>query len=342
MIDLDVVEANLLRMQAYCDLHSLKLRPHIKTHKVPELALRQVQLGAVGITCQKLGEAEVMAEAGIEDIFMSYPQVGVGKAERLAALASRVKMSVAADSREAVEAAALAARISGVGIGVLIDFDSGAGRTGVVAVAQALGLAILIDDSPGLRLDGFMTYPLVLEKSPAFFAEVRSALSASGLEVKTFSTGATPLAWESHKAPGLTEVRHGTYIYNDRKTVADGVATLEDCALHVYATVISRPTPTRIILDSGSKTLSSDTIPKTYGEGYGLIREYPDAVIERLYEEHALVNFPAEGPAPKVGERVRVLPNHVCVVTNLHDEIPYTKGGEVAGVYRVAARGKSI
>jgi len=337
VVDIDIVEQNLAKMQSYCDSHGLALRPHIKTHKIPHLAHRQVQLGACGITCQKLGEAEVMVAVGLTDILISYPLIGELKAKRLAVLAGTAKMTVAIDSDVALATATSAALSSGAEIGVLVEFDSGAKRTGVVSVEQALALAAQITETKGLRFDGLMTYPSTVETG-LFVAGAKQAFDRAGISILVVSGGGTPRAWEAHTILGLTEVRVGTYVYFDRSQVEQGSATLYDCALHVYATVVSRPTEDRAILDCGSKSLSSDHS----GTGYGLIREYPGAVIERLYEEHALVNLANSAAKPKIGERVRVLPNHACVVTNLHDEIFVASGENWIDTWKVAARGKTV
>jgi len=340
VVDLDILESNLARMQAYCDEHGLRLRPHIKTHKCPQIARMQIDGGAVGITCQKLSEAEVMVDAGFVDIHMSYPLVGVGKAERLAALARRAHVSVSVDSDQTLETATAAAKQAHSRIPVLIDFDSGAGRTGVLHPEDALRLAKLVLATPNLEFEGLITYPL----SPAsgeFYLRALSLFQSEGIEIRRFSGAGTPTAWTAHLTPGLTEVRQGSYVFFDRSTVADGAATLDDCALHVWATVVSRPTKEKAILDSGSKTLSSDRVPDYAGPGYGLIREWPDAVIERLYEEHALVRVPNGCDGLQIGERVRVLPNHVCVVVNLHNELLGTRSGQVEQTLSILARGKS-
>lgn len=341
VVDLDVVERNLGRMQAYADAHRLRLRPHIKTHKLPRFAQRQVGLGAAGITCQKLGEAEVMADAGLDDILISFPLIGPAKALRLAALARRVTtLQVAADSLAALDTAAQAARDSGRQIGALIEFDSGARRTGVGSVPEAVALARAARER-GLRCDGLMTYPA----GPAtadFIAGAR--LADQGFT--TFSAGGTPTARNLHEIAGITEMRVGTYIYHDRTMVGLGAAALDDCALHVHATVVSRPTPDRAIIDSGSKTLSSDLLPpdlvqRGFGAGYGLILEYPDAVIERVNEEHGMVDLSAGERRPEIGERIRIVPNHVCVVTNLHDEVVLARDGVAREIVSVSARGRT-
>jgi D-serine deaminase-like pyridoxal phosphate-dependent protein len=334
VIDLDRVERNLARMQAYADGHGLALRPHIKTHKLPRFARRQMALGAVGITCQKLGEAEVMADAGLDDILISYPLIGADKARRLAALARRVTMRAAIDNPMALETVALAGQEAGTPIGVLVEFDSGMKRTGVTSVDAALALIAQVRAADGLRFDGLMTYP-----SSAATTEFVRAVQAAGVDLPMVSGGGTPGAAHAHQIGGVTEMRVGTYIYNDRTLVEGGAATLEDCALLVHATVISRPTEDRAILDCGSKTLSSDLIPRGASAGYGLLIDYPDAIIARLSEEHGIVDLSPGATKPALGERVRILPNHVCVVTNLHNDVVVSREGMVEGIWPVAARG---
>ena len=334
VIDLDVVDRNLSRMQAYADRHGLALRPHIKTHKLPRFAQRQVALGAIGITCQKLGEAEVMADAGLDDILISYPLIGTAKARRLAALARRVTMRAAIDNPRALETVARASQEAGRPIGVLVEFDSGMHRTGVISVEEALALIAQIRAADGLRFDGLMTYP-----SSAATAGFVRAVKDAGIALPVVSGGGTPRAAHAHEIEGVTEMRVGTYIYNDRTLVELGAAALDDCALLVHATVVSRPTADRAILDCGSKTLSSDLIPRGASAGYGLLIDYPDAVIDRLSEEHGMVDLSRSAARPALGERVRILPNHVCVVTNLHDEVVVSRDGLVEGIWPVAARG---
>jgi D-serine deaminase-like pyridoxal phosphate-dependent protein len=340
VVDLDVLEANLARMQAYCDKHRLQLRPHIKTHKSPEIAKMQLAQGAIGITCQKLTEAEVMADAGLTDIHLSYPIVGVGKAHRLANLATRVSVSVSVDSDEGMDVAAEAAAMARHPIGIKIDIDAGAGRTGVQTAEEALRLARRALDTPFLEFAGLITYPITPDSGP-FFARAQAVFREAGVPIPGFSAAGTPSAWQSHLVEGLTEVRHGSYVFNDRTSVGEGAAGLDNCALHVLATVVSRPTPERAILDAGSKSLSSDRVADTIGIGHGLIRQYPNAVIERLYEEHAVVRVPADLDGLRIGERVRILPNHVCVVVNLHNELVAIRQDVVEKHIQIAARGKT-
>lgn len=340
VIALDRVEHNLEKMQTYCRAHNLSLRPHIKTHKIPHLARRQVELGAVGITCQKLDEAEVMVDAGLDDILISYPLIGAAKALHLAALARRAKFTVAVDNSIAVDTAAKAARAAGAPIGVLVEFDSGAKRTGVTTVEQAFALARSVQEADGLRFDGLMTYPSTAATAE-FVSEAKRQFAESNIGIAVVSGGGTPNAWHAHEIRGLTEVRVGTYIYHDRATVAAGAASLDECALHVHATVVSRPTADRAVMDAGTKSLTSDMVAPSAGRGYGLILDYPDAVIERLNEEHGMIDLSGSRKKPAIGEVLRIVPNHVCVVCNLHDEIPISRDSRVIDTWRVAARGKT-
>jgi D-serine deaminase-like pyridoxal phosphate-dependent protein len=281
-----------------------------------------------------------MVDAGLDDILISYPLIGPAKALRLAALARRVKMSVAVDNPLALETAAQAARAAGTPIGVLVEFDSGNKRTGVVSVDQALDLARRVGEAEGLRFEGLMTYPSTAATS-AFVAEAKRRFTDAGITISVVSGGGTPNAWNAHEIAGLSEVRVGTYIYHDRATVGAGTASLDECALCLHATVVSRPTEDRAVIDAGTKSLTSDLVAPSVGPGYGLILGYPDAVIERLNEEHGVVDLSRCEERPALGERVRIVPNHVCVVSNLHDEVVMSRDGRVVDTWRVAARGKT-
>lgn len=339
IIDRTKVDANLARAQAYADAHGLKLRPHIKTHKLPMFAQLQSELGAVGITCQKVGEAEVMADGGVTDIFIPYNILGEGKLERLAALHQRVNLSVSADS--AVTVAGYAGRFTDPAhpLPVLIECDIGAGRCGVQSADEALALARRIEAAPGLRFEGLMTYPPrgALEAVDRWLKDAIAVLAKYGIAVNTVSNGGSPDFYSAATVTSATEHRPGTYIYSDRMQVAFGHGTLEDCALTVLATVVSRPTPDRVVLDTGSKALAADAAPVP---GHGHIVEYPDAVITTLNEEHGIVDLSACARKPEIGEKVRIIPNHVCVVSNLFDAVNLTDGENVLETVPVAARGR--
>ncbi len=338
--DVDRVEANLRRMQRYASEHHLALRPHIKTHKLPALARRQLELGAVGITCQKLGEAEVMADAGCADILVSYEVLGERNLWRLGALARRVRVTTVADSPEVLAGLAWAAGRAGVCIPVLIDLDTGYHRSGVATPAHALALAQQVAATPGLELAGLFTYPTLPETGPRL-RETLQGLAGCGLRAVVVSSGGTPGALDTHLVPEVTELRVGTYVYNDRTMVHRGAAAPEDVAVTVLSTVISAQEPERVILDAGSKALSSDLVQHDLGLGYGEVLGHPRAVIRRLYEEHAVVDMTGCGSLPRVGTRLALVPNHVCAAVNLHDEIAMVRGTEVLEILPVAARGRS-
>ncbi|MEE8435083.1 MAG: alanine racemase [bacterium] len=346
-IDLGMMKANISKMQAYCDRHGIRFRPHIKTHKTPEIALLQREAGACGITCQKLGEAEIFAEAGFDDIFIPYNLIGATKLKRLMALDQRVrangndagKVSVAVDSVAVARGIAETAKSAGLEFPLLIECDTGAGRTGVQTPAAALELAQWIDRSPGARFAGLMTFPTLPASTPAFLAEALSLLAASGLEAETVSGGGTPQTWTAHTIPQLNEHRAGTYVFNDANTLAAGTATLDECAMRVLMTVVSRPTESRAILDGGSKTLSADRL-LWKDPSYGVIVEYPNAIIHAYSEEHANVDLSSCAQRPSVGERVTVIPNHCCTVSNLHDQLLGVRDGKVEITWNVLARGR--
>lgn len=338
-VDLDAVERNIARMQGYCDEHGLAFRPHIKTHKLPALAHMQMRAGAVGITCQKLGEAEVMEAAGLRDILLSFPLVGATKAERLAALAGEATVSVVGDSDVIARGLSPALARAGTEVGFLVECDTGFGRTGVQTPQAAADLAELVHALPGLRFDGLMTYPTLPGTGPWLRAAI-DEIQARGLPVATVSGGGTPTFFSNHEVPEVTEVRAGTYVYGDRSCIANDSVPLEDCALRVRATVASRPTPERGILDCGSKTLTNDPAEGADGGDRGLIVEYPEARIYALSEEHGHVDFSACASRPEVGEVITIVPNHACGCTNLHDEVVVHRGGRIVGFWPVAARGK--
>jgi len=334
VVDIDRLEANISRLQAYLDEHGIANRPHIKTHKIPEIAQMQMDAGAVGITCQKVSEAAVMADAGFTDIFIPYNIIGDSKLNRLIALAKKATVSVTADSVFVIRGLASAAQQAGLTLTVLIECDTGLHRCGVQSPQEAVELARLINASPNLHFGGLMTYP-TSEATDAFIRGTRTLLEKDSIQIERVSGGGTPTMWQSHLHPDVTEHRAGIYVYGDRITLRAGAVTLDTCALRVHATVVSRPTPERGVLDAGSKSLSSDL----HGlDGYGYICEYPDAKIYALSEEHGHVDFSACEHKPEIGERVSIIPNHCCTVTCMFDEVVGVRGDQVEVVWKVAAR----
>lgn len=334
-IDLEVMESNIRRMQALCDQLGVALRPHIKTHKIPDLALAQVAAGAKGITCQTIGEAEVMQRAGLDDILITYNIIGDTKLAKLRRLADRGNVIVTCDNETVARGLSEAFRDAPSPLGVLIECDTGAGRMGVQTPTQAAELAETINSLPGLRFMGLMTYPITDQTGP-FLAETYKQLASRSLRAEIVSTGGTPHVSSLSQVPGVTEHRAGTYIFNDRYMVEKGFATWDDCAMKIRCTVVSRPTPDRAIIDGGTKTLSADTLGF---DTFGWIVEYPDARIYRTNEEHGYVDLSACKKRPEVGEMINIIPNHTCVVANLHNELVGIRRGVVETSWRVAARG---
>jgi D-serine deaminase-like pyridoxal phosphate-dependent protein len=339
IIDLDAVERNLTRAQDYCRRHNLAMRPHIKTHKIPALARRQLELGAVGITCQKLGEAEVMADAGIDDILITYNIVGRPKLARLVELAHRARLTLVFDSPEAAEGASAALAVAQLSVGAMVECDTGSGRCGAQSPGDAAKLADIIAHLPGLQFRGLMTYAPMGQaaRTSAWLSDAVAACRHKSIPVDVVSTGGTPDLYRARDVAAATEHRPGTYIYSDRYMVAHGVGTLDDCAIRIVTTVVSRPTAERAILDAGSKTFSSDPMGL---EGFGHVLEYPKAMLPAMSEEHGHLDVSACNARPAIGERVTVIPNHACAVSNLHDRVFGVSGNRVERVFAVAARGR--
>jgi D-serine deaminase-like pyridoxal phosphate-dependent protein len=339
VVDEDRMQANINRVQAYANQHGLSFRPHITTHKLPSIAKLQVAAGAKGINCQKITEAEVFADAGFEDILITFNILGRDKLERLAALNERISnLQVVADSRTTVEGlAGYFARLKP--IAVLVECDTGAGRCGVQTPGEAFDLARLIHDMPGLTFSGLLTYPKpnMAAAVQAYFAEALSLLDGAGIPCPVVSHGGTPSLFEGHQVPAATEYRAGTYVYNDRSMIRAGHCTEADCAMTILATVVSRPTPGRAVIDAGVKTLTSDLLGFS---DYGLVVGFPGAVIKALSEEHGVLDISACNDIfPGIGEKIHIIPNHTCVVTNMFDTMVFHQDGVVTRIEEIAARG---
>jgi D-serine deaminase-like pyridoxal phosphate-dependent protein len=276
--------------------------------------------------------------------------VGVARAERLAELARSRTVRAAVDTLAAVEMTSAAARKAGVTVGLLVDIDVGLGRTGVQSPESSLTLAQAIDRAPNLRLDGIMIYPGHIDEAPhqqtsalqavaAMLEETLSLWARHGLSAAIVSGGSTPTAFQSHLVPQQTEIRPGTYVFNDMNTVRCGHATLDDCAARIIATVVSDAVPGQLVIDAGSKTLAKD--PSARGEsGFGHVVELPGARIAKLNEEHAQIDITACAAKPSVGERLTIIPNHICPCVNLQDAVWWLEPGEPPQKLHVDARGK--
>jgi len=361
VIDRTRLHANIDAMQARATRAGVRLRPHAKTHKSPAIARKQIDAGAVGICCAKLGEAEVFADAGIADIRLPYP-VHPSNAARVQALQDRIRISIIVDSLEVAREWAAIMRRSGRALEVLVKVDVGFHRCGVNPDTPEVVDAIReIAGLDGLRFRGLLSHAGhayharserelqdIAAREAAILHQLAVQLRDIGIAVEEVSVGSTPTARFIEEQHGITEMRPGNYVFFDRTQVGLGAAAVGDCALSVISTVVSRPAPDRIVLDAGSKTLTSDGVrgfSPASGHGMafpGLDATAPDGsiAIERLSEEHAVASVPADHPL-RIGDRVRIVPNHSCVVTNLADELLFVDGLSIVDRVPVAARGRN-
>ncbi|HEX6306595.1 MAG TPA: alanine racemase [Longimicrobiales bacterium] len=349
LVDLDRMHANLDRMAEYTRAHRLDLRPHTKTHKSPLLATEQIRRGATGLTVAQLHEAHVMAAVS-DDILLAHPPVGAPKLARLLALPAGVRLTVALDSVEALEPLAAAAAGAAREIGVLIELDLGMHRVGIPDPDAAVELCALCARLEGVQWRGILFYPghirehvneqdAALERVDAQLDHVLVRLGERDLVPQIVSAGSTPAAFASHRIRGLTEIRPGTYIFNDRTTAEIGACGWDDCAYTVLATVVSTAVPGQAVIDAGSKALFREEIRGSAAAGFGALLDRPDVVVKGMSEEHGLLDLSATDWRPRIGERVRVVPNHVCVSVNLHDRVWGVRGDRIEQSWPVAARG---
>ena len=358
LLESSKLQRNLLRMQGAVGERGIRLRPHAKTHKSPVIARMQSFLGASGICCAKLGEAELFADAGAKNIRLPYP-LNPANADRVFALADRIALSFIVDDVDVARAWSDLAVARRTALSVLVKVDVGFHRCGIDpqdagAAARVAAVAAL----PGLDFLGLLSHAghaygaQSAADAEAIAVEeariLRDLAAASGVVCRELSVGATPTARFSMHQPGVTEMRPGNYAYFDRTQVGLGSAAWEDCALTVLARVVSRPAPERVILDSGSKTLTND-LARGFSAmpGYGAVLEdlhaaKPDErlVIDRLSEEHANVRASGGDPGLPTGTLVRIVPNHSCVVSNLVDAVWVVDGDHVVERLPVAARGR--
>ena len=350
-IDLDIVERNLDAMANLCRAQGVRLRPHTKTHKTPDVGRMQVERGAIGLTVAKVGEAEVMGQFGLDEILVAYPVLGREKLRRLADLARERHLLVALDNESTAQELSRAAANASATIGVLVEFDSGYQRCGLRPGSACAELARKIEKLPGLKFRGLMTYFGTVWGTPEErrsqarqviepVARALEAMAAARIDVEIVSGGSTPAAEFSREIPGLTEIRPGTYVYNDLNTFFQGACRLEDCAARVLTTVVSTAVPGHAMVDAGSKTLSCDTLGSGPMQGFGQLVEVPEAPLFKLSEEHGHIDVTKSQHQFRVGEVLSIIPNHVCTCVNLHDEVFLVRNQEVVGSWRVACRGK--
>lgn len=350
-VDATILQRNIDAMAALAASCGVGLRPHAKTHKCPQIARLQLAAGAVGLTCAKLGEAEVLVDqAGITDILIAYPVVGTPKVRRLLSLMDRAHVTVALDSREAAAALSAAIAAHGKTLDVSVEVNTGQDRAGARAGDEALALALDFARMPGLHLTGAMTHEghagfsapdeiaTIAEGAGRALVGTAERIRAAGVLIAHVSVGSTPSSWYTPRVPGITEMRPGTYVFNDNNAFRHGRIGPDDCAARVLATVVSRPAADRAILDAGSKALALDPSPSHPGHGY--VVGHPAATIARLSEEHGVVLLPPDEPGFAVGDRLEIIPNHICPAVNLTDELVIVRDGRITDAWPIAARGK--
>lgn len=351
VIDLSTVQQNLQRAADYAREHQLQMRPHTKTHKSKLMSQLQMAAGASGLTMAKVGEVEALQDEST-DVLVAYPAIDSARTQRLADLADRITLRVAVDSATGIQALGDAARRAGKTFGILIDLDIGFHRTGVQSPAEALALAQQVETfRPALRLDGIFFYPghvwtpaaeqgTDLSQIDTLLAETIDLWKQAGLPAEIVSGGSTPTLFQSHLVSSQTEIRPGTYIYNDMNTVRAGFCTVGDVAAATVCTVISTAVPGKAVIDGGTKTFTSDRNVRYPDSGHGLILEYPDARIVRLSEEHGEVDFSQSSRSPRVGERVTIIPNHICPCVNLQDQVWLQQTDRTLQTLTIDSRGR--
>jgi D-serine deaminase-like pyridoxal phosphate-dependent protein len=349
LVDLDILGRNIDRMAKYAASHNLGLRPHIKTHKAVRVASEQIGHGAVGLTCATPREAEVMGKVS-RDLLVAHPPVGL-KAERLARLPGEVDLMVALDSVESVETLAKAARAANRPVRVLVELDLGMHRVGVPAVEQAIALAKLVKERSPLVYAGINFYPghirvppgeqdRMLETLDGKLQDALRQLEAAGQKPGIVSGGSTPTAYRTHDIRSLTEFRPGTYVYQDRSSVSLGACERGDCAFTVLATVVSNAVPGQAVVDAGTKALGREPRDLDANGGYGELLDRAEVIVKGMSEEHGILDLSRTSWKPEVGEQVRIIPNHVCIVTHLNDTIVGIRADRVVERYAGDARGR--
>jgi D-serine deaminase-like pyridoxal phosphate-dependent protein len=356
VIDRGRLQANIDRAAAVAAAHGVQLRPHVKTHKMLEVASLQMRAGAAGVQVAKLGEAEVFTRAGIDDIFVGYPLVGAQKIARLIELieGTDTTISIAADSMDVARPIARAAAAAGLQVPLLIEVDTGLRRLGVQPLQASLNLARELAELDGIELAGLFTHEghvyteaqsadekrAMTQAACAAVTETAELIRADGIPLATVSVGSSGTFRFSVECDNVTEVRPGTYVFNDLSQLLQGAATQSDLAAFVVATVVGRPEATRAVIDAGSKVLTSDRLivsdPDTT---FGSVAGYPGAYVTRLSEEHGLVELPRDSDL-RIGDRIAIVPNHICPVINLTDSVSVVADGLFAERWVVAARGR--
>jgi D-serine deaminase-like pyridoxal phosphate-dependent protein len=350
LVDLDALEANLAEMAAVAGRAGVRLRPHTKTHKSPEIARMQLRAGAVGITCAKLGEAEVMADAGLDDLLIAYPLVGEPKLRRLGELLERARVRVSLDSVEVAEGLGRLGRQRGRDVEVLVEVDTGLHRLGRAPGAPTAELVGAVARVPGVRMAGLLTHAghayrarspdelrRLAEREVLDLVETAALCRRDGIDLEEISVGSTPTARTGASVGGVTEIRPGTYALNDATMMRLGIATEATVAARVLVTVVARPTAERFVVDAGSKCLTTDNMGSV--PDWIVVAGRPDLHMDFLSEEHG-VGHRAAGGDVRIGERLQLLPSHACATVNLFDVAYGVRGDRVERELQITGRGK--
>lgn len=330
---------------------NVRLRPHTKTHKIPEIAHMQLRAGASGITCAKLGEAEVMVDAGIDDILVAYPLLGSEKLARLQGLRERARILVSLDSVEVARGLGHVGVVTGQPVEVFVEVDTGHHRMGRAPGVPTADLIKQLSSIVGIRVVGLMTHAghaygavslelrdTVVEREIDDLVATKEMCASAGIEFQEISVGSTPSARLEMTKRGVTEVRPGTYVFNDTAMISLGVADEATCAAHVLATVVARPTPERFIIDAGSKCFTSDGVGRA---GWITVAGRSDLTMSFTTEEHGVGVIDLEqGGHLNIGDKLLFIPSHICPVVNLFDSVSVVEAGQVAGELAVAGRGR--
>ena len=354
IVDIDKLKHNIADMADFAAAEGIQLRPHAKTHKTPEIGALQLEAGAIGLTVAKLSEAEVFIEAGCRELLVAYPLVGEAKHRRLIELCDGANITSVVDHADIAEALSRSMRASNLELPLMVEVDTGLNRCGVLPLAPARELAHKVARLPGLRFAGLLTHEGHAQLAGApdqvratgltageMMAETAEMIRKSGLDVPIISVGLTATAKITATVDGVTETRPGIYVFYDRSEVLHQVVPPERCAARVLATVATRPTAERLILDAGAKALTSDRAGVSPPvAGHGIVIDHPAWEINSLSEEHGATRVPADDSVG-IGDRVEIIPNHICPVVNLFDSMFITRGERVIDEWTVAARGKS-
>lgn len=353
VIDLLKMNNNINRYQKIANDAGVALRPHAKTHKTPEIAQLQMDAGAVGITVAKLGEAEIMADGGIRDIVIAYPIVGSQKLQRLIDLAKRVHLTTVIDSYQVAEGISNVALQAGIVINVWVEIDPGYGRVGVKPGADLERLAGALVSLKGIQITGVLVFAgqsydakndderrEIAARETSIACEAAATLRRYGFTIDSISTGSTPVSRFAGTMVGATEIRPGTYVFGDLTQVNTKSIEIDQCALTVLATIISRPAPDRAVIDAGTKVFTMDGDESPIGTGRGYVLGHPEITVSWFNEEHGILTLPLSEQGLQVGDKLEIVPVHCCAVVNMLDELNVVVNDQVEKIWTIAARGK--